>query len=1119
MASKRKRNRRAITGTGLTDLNKRQRVCGDFRSKDPPVKQALLTKYYPNVLCLRDYLLSKLPVSSKVRRKKLLSVGRKTSEGQGGDQNDEDEDILLGDFLDGTLIGVSSNNGSLQEDRSKEWNSFSQRGDISLSTIANSCGTDLYSQSEVGYRKDISSRSVHRDENLRTSIPGVNSIYPNSHVTAMKTWPWPHVLALLGKAGERVMSHPLGELSAITVSKAHGTISKTDNGSKKKQQSGILHNPAEINFVRNRMLYAKASLNAQGEVQFGFRHVHILNRFPCQANDGPAISRRGPEENIIRILMYIFPRQFDLHNVFTSEVDSRETVQPFKDYTIREEEIDSKYPEEKAIKVPKRFRGKPKDLVRKLHLLHSRCSYNKLLDYYCSNRKHQNDNIEVIQQEPSSSSTLFKTQSSEKSGSSSIISSSVSSIPARNPTLMDHATPTADVSAFCRAVLRNIIPHEFWGTGDIQAHNEGIFHRNVDNFISLRRFEVLSLHEVSQGIKIAEIEWLGAPSISNQKLSLTDFNKRREIFLEFLYYLFDSVLIPLVRSHFHVTESNIHRQRLFFFRHDIWKSVAEPALASLKLKMFEEVKLEEAQRILASRALGFSQMRFIPKESGVRPIMNLRRRAMQKGNKNLLGVSINSVLTPIHNVLTHEKANNVSRLGSTLFSVGDLYQKVKSFKNSLNAPTQPIYFAKVDVQAAFDTIPQAAVIKLMKTVPSESEYRFARHVEIKPTEAYATDPNAPNKAIRRWKSHAKSLHHLDNFDEDLENDIAIGKKNTIFVENIVNQIRDTNSLLQLLAEHISRNMVKIGKKFYRQKEGIPQGSVLSSLLCNYFYADLEAKHLAFLQSGESLLLRLIDDFLLITLNPVHAKRFLQVMHDGIPEYGVGVNPDKTLTNFEVMINGKKVKRVVGEKMFPYCGNLMDMKTLNIERDRDRRKDFAIQDSLTVEYSRIPGKTFHRKVLSKFPFLNVNIKVKVTFNFMQHPIHHLNINPNQVVSVTYDHRLKRIGHPVRSAIHKLQIGGLVVGWVTTSESPLFSFKESATKMMAYIKCLPIRKKPRSGLVIRTIADLLELGWCLSRRKTKGRGEGMGKKKDRYDGFKCGVSKREMRRLGLAAFWMS
>ncbi|PMD39377.1 hypothetical protein L207DRAFT_21207 [Hyaloscypha variabilis F] len=40
--------------------------------------------------------------------------------------------------------------------------------------------------------------------------------------------------------------------------------------------------------------------------------------------------------------------------------------------------------------------------------------------------------------------------------------------------------------------------------------------------------------------------------------------------------------------------------------------------------------------------------------------------------------------------------------------------------------------------------------------------------------------------------------------------------------------------------------------------------------------------------------------------------------------------------------------------------------------------------------------------------------------------------NRGSTVTYDHRLRRIGHPVRSAIHKPQIGRLVVGWVTTSE---------------------------------------------------------------------------------------
>ena len=37
--------------------------------------------------------------------------------------------------------------------------------------------------------------------------------------------------------------------------------------------------------------------------------------------------------------------------------------------------------------------------------------------------------------------------------------------------------------------------------------------------------------------------------------------------------------------------------------------------------------------------------------------------------------------------------------------------------------------------------------------------------------------------------------------------------------------------------------------------------------------------------------------------------------------------------------------------------------------------------------------------------------------------------------TYDHRILRTRLPVRSAIFKQDTGGLVVRWVTTSESPL------------------------------------------------------------------------------------
>jgi telomerase reverse transcriptase len=152
-----------------------------------------------------------------------------------------------------------------------------------------------------------------------------------------------------------------------------------------------------------------------------------------------------------------------------------------------------------------------------------------------------------------------------------------------------------------------------------------------------------------------EIEWLGPPNTAVNKLSQTDINKRWEIFHELIYYVFDSILVPLIRSNFHVTES-IHRYRLFYFRHDVWRTLAEPALAKLKVSMFEEVKLEKARRILESRSLGFAQVRLQPKETGVRPIMNLKRRAIKKGQKTL-GPSINSVLAPVYSVFTFESVS------------------------------------------------------------------------------------------------------------------------------------------------------------------------------------------------------------------------------------------------------------------------------------------------------------------------------------------------------------------------------------------------------------------------------------------------------------------------------
>jgi len=98
-------------------------------------------------------------------------------------------------------------------------------------------------------------------------------------------------------------------------------------------------------------------------------------------------------------------------------------------------------------------------------------------------------------------------------------------------------------------------------------------------------------------------------------------------------------------------------------------------------------------------------------------------------------------------------------------------------------------------------------------------------------------------------------------------DLAGVLRNTIFVDQVVYPLSKKQELLHLLEEHITENIVKvcgeshetlmanmnlqIGQSYYRQMIGIPQGSVLSSLLCSFFYGDLEKRFLKYMTDPHS----------------------------------------------------------------------------------------------------------------------------------------------------------------------------------------------------------------------------------------------------------------------------
>ncbi|KAH7035079.1 uncharacterized protein B0I36DRAFT_317563 [Microdochium trichocladiopsis] len=285
------------------------------------VDHPVLSQLYPSVQRLRDYVLAKLLQSSRIRRKKVTAVGKRaSSKGKPGKPVSEVE-AALAELLDSTLVGHAGYGTSEdgpggcyngRDGRWDQWVGFSQRADESAVTLSDGVGASTYSQSEIvdfaiwslfektkkangwpkhmlcdGYRRNWGSGPQRQPVGAGREIPGILSMSPNPYVQMLKQSPWPDLLLLLGKSGERIMIDLLLDCAIFKLIKAGEQnfcqisgkpLSEVGQGrpaSTKKpgQPSPVINQPTDIVFARYRMMYARAALNARGRVHFGLRHI------------------------------------------------------------------------------------------------------------------------------------------------------------------------------------------------------------------------------------------------------------------------------------------------------------------------------------------------------------------------------------------------------------------------------------------------------------------------------------------------------------------------------------------------------------------------------------------------------------------------------------------------------------------------------------------------------------------------------------------------------------------------------------------------------------------------------------------------------------------------------
>ncbi|WVQ96087.1 hypothetical protein IAU59_003188 [Kwoniella sp. CBS 9459] len=690
---------------------------------------------------------------------------------------------------------------------------------------------------------------------------------------------------------------------------------------------------ADVILARQRIFYGHPSRLTNGQMAYGLPPNHMIPKLSLS-------SASSTDFQYLQALRTIFPSMFRNSSAKSSSL------------SLEDDQI--------------RVRGNPEriegmlGMIREVTARYSRIDFRKLLDRCVTKETdYYGDRVtnDVPTSSPSSSTPV--TQAFPETQSSAGL-----------PGMADtHVPPPLrpvthrQVCRFMTAVIRQLFSPTIMGS----KHNLDTLLSHVRHFVKMKQYETITLHDMMQGLRINEFEWCQILADRVQRVNPEEALKRTRLVEDFIKWAFGDVITNLIKNTFYVTETASTRYETVYYLHNEWQKATAPYFVEVQGKLLTE--LDRNQAFFARQGeLGVSAVRFIPKPTGFRPIVNLGRKIRRPNlpgisttGHNKVAMTANQILKGVHQVLTFEKDRHKASLGASLFGTNEIFGPLQSLKSELIGKYGRIprlYLVKMDIKAAFDTIKQNRMIEIVSGMLDKNhDYCLMLYCLLLPPASKASQ----GSARRLFKSRATVDNHLASSFTDHASDIAQPLRNAVVVDLVRRKQVTRHECLALLKTHIQNNVWQVGKKLYRQKTGIPQGSKISSLLCSFFYAHMENEHLAFTRREGSRLLRYIDDFLFITDDRTIARRFVDTMSRGFPSYGAEISINKTLLSFESQVGGSMGAivntGVDGQTLFPYCGFLINTETLDVMSDYPRMMTGPIKQSFALRSTRHRGSNF------------------------------------------------------------------------------------------------------------------------------------------------------------------
>lgn len=409
---------------------------------------------------------------------------------------------------------------------------------------------------------------------------------------------------------------------------------------------------------------------------------------------------------------------------------------------------------------------------------------------------------------------------------------------------------------YCLSCLRKLFGHFVLGS----QRNDKYLWQLTKDFLSSDKYMKVNWFSWLHKLNLEDIPWLDfSYKYATKWEKKFDFT----LVLRFISWILQEYICKIIRRVCYVTEKageKPEKRNVFtFIPHHTWKQKSYQWIEEYKKLYLEQTSSNDSELIRHSHG----NLRILPKKEEFRPLCIPDKKGFleidgHKISKNRDYKNYDKyVIRPARNLLRCfqsciEQPAFYKKCRSSL----DVLRVIKAFKDDFDIAPLTLSAVKFDMRHSFDNINQFHVVECVNELLSkfnEEEYFLEEQLLTHPTKG------GPFKMLHNLRTKS-SLYYTQKaeFLESKTHSAAVGMNRLMRIKRL--------DLVEIVKQHILHATTLIpGENYiYKRTRGVFQGLPLLGTFCDLVYDRIVAKCFESKNLHGKILIRLADDFLLIS---------------------------------------------------------------------------------------------------------------------------------------------------------------------------------------------------------------------------------------------------------------